>query len=38
MAQGALTTRIIPVHVLTASYRIAGTVKVSNYRVKWPIN
>jgi hypothetical protein len=30
MAQRALTKRIIPVHVLTASYRIAGTVKVSN--------
>jgi hypothetical protein len=30
MAQQALTKRIIPVHVLTASYRIAGTVKVSN--------
>ena len=30
MAQGALTKRIIPVHVLTASYRIAGTAKVSN--------
>lgn len=30
MSQGALTKRIIPVHVLTASYRIAGTVKVSN--------
>ena len=30
MAQVALTKRIIPVHVLTASYRIAGTVKVSN--------
>ncbi len=30
MAQAALTTRIIPVHVLTASYRIAGTAKVSN--------
>ncbi|MEE8356355.1 MAG: hypothetical protein V3R33_03510 [Anaerolineales bacterium] len=30
MAQGALTKRIIPVHILTASYRIAGTVKVSN--------
>ena len=30
MAQRALTKRIIPVHVLTASYRIAGTAKVSN--------
>ena len=30
MAQRTLTKRIIPVHVLTASYRIAGTVKVSN--------
>ena len=30
MAQRALTKRIIPVHILTASYRIAGTVKVSN--------
>ncbi|NQS92507.1 MAG: hypothetical protein HQ574_08870 [Chloroflexi bacterium] len=30
MAQGALTKRIIPVHVLTSSYRIAGSVKVSN--------
>ena len=30
MTQRALTKRIIPVHVLTASYRIAGTVKVSN--------
>ena len=30
MAQRALTKRIIPIHVLTASYRIAGTVKVSN--------
>ena len=30
MAQRALTKRIIPVHVLTTSYRIAGTVKVSN--------
>ena len=30
MAQRALTKRIIPVHVLTSSYRIAGTVKVSN--------
>ena len=30
MAQAALTKRIIPVHVLTSSYRIAGTVKVSN--------
>lgn len=30
MAQRVLTKRIIPVHVLTASYRIAGTVKVSN--------
>ncbi len=30
MAQTALTKRIIPVHVLTASYRIAGTAKVSN--------
>ena len=30
MTQRALTKRIIPVHVLTASYRIAGTAKVSN--------
>jgi len=30
MANGALTKRIIPIHVLTSSYRIAGTVKVSN--------
>ena len=30
MSQGALTKRIIPVHILTSSYRIAGTVKVSN--------
>ena len=30
MAQRTLTKRIIPVHVLTASYRLAGTVKVSN--------
>jgi hypothetical protein len=30
MAQRTLTSRIIPVHVLTASYRIAGSVKVSN--------
>ncbi len=30
MAQRTLTSRIIPVHVLTASYRIAGTCKVSN--------
>jgi hypothetical protein len=30
MAQQAFTKRIIPIHVLTASYRIAGTVKVSN--------
>jgi len=30
MSQGALTKRIISVHVLMASYRIAGSVKVSN--------
>jgi hypothetical protein len=30
MTQQALTKRIISVHVLTASYRIAGSVKVSN--------
>jgi hypothetical protein len=30
MAQRTLTKRIIPVHILTASYRIAGTAKVSN--------
>ena len=30
MAQGALTKRIIQIHVLTASYRIAGSVLVSN--------
>ena len=30
MAQEALTKRIISVHVLTESYRIAGSVKVSN--------
>jgi hypothetical protein len=30
MAQRTLTKRIIPVHVLTASYRIAGNAKVSN--------
>lgn len=30
MAEGALTKRIIQIHVLTSSYRIAGTVKVSN--------
>ncbi len=30
MTERALTKRIIPIHVLTASYRIAGSVKVSN--------
>ena len=30
MAPRTLTERIIPVHILTASYRIAGTAKVSN--------
>lgn len=30
MTQRALTKRIIPVHVLMASYRISGSVKVSN--------
>lgn len=30
MAVGSLTKRIISIHVLTASYRIAGTVKVTN--------
>ncbi len=30
MAQRALTKRIIPIHVLTAGYRIAGNVKVTN--------
>jgi len=30
MANQSLTTRIIPVHILTASYRILGDVRVTN--------